>query len=166
MSENNSDGGTADVLLCGGCSRVSMCRLGLSIEGLDAAGVAHYELACPSSQEGGPGVAHGGWTAAVLDEVLGHVPLLHGQMTVTGTLTVRYLKPVPIELPLVARACVDRVEGVKWFISGELALASSGAILATGTGIWIARDRERHFGAFEDWLAQQDPMSAGRQVRP
>jgi acyl-coenzyme A thioesterase PaaI-like protein len=117
--------------------------------------VARFELSCPEGHEGGPGVAHGGWTAGVLDEVLGHVPILHGRMTVTGTLTVRFIKPVPIERPLVARAWVDHIDGQKWSLAGELVLASSGAELATASGVWIARDGATHFGAFERWLAEQ-----------
>src|ERR1700682_3180005 len=132
-----TDGGVA---LCGACRRTGECRLGLTTERLAARGAAHFELVCPAGHEGGPGVAHGGWTAAVLDEVLGHVPILHGQLSVTGTLTVRFVKPVPIERRLEARAWVDRVEGKKWFCSGQLVLASSGAELATATGVWIARD--------------------------
>jgi acyl-coenzyme A thioesterase PaaI-like protein len=147
-----TDGGVA---LCGACRRTGSCRLGLTTERLDAEGVAHFELVCPAGHEGGPGVAHGGWTAGMLDEVLGHVPILHGQVTVTGTLTVRFVKPVPIERPLVARAWVDRVDGLKWYCSGELVLRSSGAELATATGVWIARDAATHFAAFEAWLEQQ-----------
>jgi acyl-coenzyme A thioesterase PaaI-like protein len=147
-----TDGGVA---LCGACRRTGVCRLGLTTERLDDDDVARFELVCPEGHEGGPGVAHGGWTAGILDEVLGHVPILHDQLTVTGTLTVRFVKPVPIERRLEARAWIDRIEGKKWFISGELVLASSGAVLATGTGVWVARDGAAHFGAFEEWLAQQ-----------
>ena len=147
-----TDGGVA---LCGACSRRAVCRLGLTTESLDPDGVAHFRLECPADYEGGPEVAHGGWTAGVLDEVLGHVPILHGQMTVTGTLTVRFVKPVPIERPLEARGRVERVDGVKWHCSGELVLASSGAVLAEGSGIWIARDRASHFDGFRSWLATQ-----------
>jgi len=141
--------------LCGACRKTGECRLGLDTERLDSDGVAHFEVVCPESYEGGPGVAHGGWTAGCLDEVLGHVPLLHSQLSVTGTLTVRFVKPVPIGHPLLARAWIDRVDGVKWFISGDLVLKSSGALLASATGVWIARNRESHFGGFERWLAQQ-----------
>ena len=147
-----TDGGVA---LCGACSHLGHCRLGLTTEKLDDAGVTHFELVCPADYEGGPTVAHGGWTAGVLDEVIGHVPIQHEQLSVTGTLTVRFVKPVPIERPLEARGWVDRVEGVKWYCSGELVLASSNAVLATGTGVWIARDRDAHFGGFKTWLADQ-----------
>jgi acyl-coenzyme A thioesterase PaaI-like protein len=144
------------VRLCAACRPAVACRLGVTSERLDEAGVAQYELHCPTDQEGGPGVAHGGWTAGVLDELLGHVPLLHQEMSVTGTLTVRFVKPVPIERPLLGRAWIDSWEGRKWMLSGDLRLASSGAVLATATGVWIGRDASAHFSAFQEWLAAQD----------
>lgn len=101
-------------------------------------------------------MAHGGWTAEVLDEVCGHVPLLNNQMSVTGTLTIRYVKPVPIGRPLKATAWVASVEGRKWSIAGELRLSSSGAVLATASGIWVARDKGSHFAGFQNWLAEQE----------
>jgi acyl-coenzyme A thioesterase PaaI-like protein len=147
-----SDGGVA---LCGACARTGVCRLGLTTERLAPDGVAQFDITCPAGHEGGPGVAHGGWTAAVLDEVCGHVPLLHGQLSVTGTLTTRFVKPVPIERPLVARSWVVEKLERKWRIAGELVLASSGALLAEAEGVFVLRDRATHFGNFEEWLADQ-----------
>ena len=143
------------IVLCGGCLDSGICQYGLKSESLDDEDTAQFEIVCPEVHEGGPGVAHGGWTAAVLDEVLGHVPLLFGSLSVTGTLTVHYVKPVPLERPLLARAWVDRRDGEKSFVSGELVLASSGALLATGTAVLIERDGEAHFGGFQEWLAEQ-----------
>jgi acyl-coenzyme A thioesterase PaaI-like protein len=147
-----TDGGVA---LCGACARTGRCRLGLTTERLDAEGVAHFELVCPAEHEGGPGMAHGGWTAAVLDEVCGHVPILHGQLTVTGTLTLTFVKPVPIERLLEARGWIVERGERKWRLAGELVLASSGALLAKADGIFVLRDRAGHFGAFQRWLAEQ-----------
>jgi acyl-coenzyme A thioesterase PaaI-like protein len=147
-----TDGGVA---LCGSCAKRGECRLGLTTEALDAEGAAHFRLSSPDTYEGGPGVAHGGWTAEVLDEVCGHVPLLKNQMTVTATLTVRFIKPVPLGLDLEAVAWVESIEGRKWSIAGELRLSSSGAVLANASGIWVARDKESHFAGFERWLAEQ-----------
>ena len=76
----------------------------------------HFKVTCPPFYEGGPGVAHGGWTAEVMDETLGRVPMAHSQMTVTGTLTLHFLKPVPVDHPMHATAWVDRVEGRKWIV--------------------------------------------------
>jgi acyl-coenzyme A thioesterase PaaI-like protein len=147
-----TDGGVA---LCGACRRTGRCRLGLTTERLDGDGAAHFEITCPPEHEGGPGVAHGGWTAAVLDEALGHVVLLNDRMAVTGTLTIRFERPVPIGRPLEARAWAERHEARKWHLAGELVLASSGASLARADGVFVLRDGATHFGEFERWLAEQ-----------
>jgi acyl-coenzyme A thioesterase PaaI-like protein len=147
--------GEGGVAMCGACLRTGRCRLGLTTERLDEDGVAHFDLVCPPEHEGGPGVAHGGWTAGVLDEVLGHVPLLNHQLSVTGTLTVTFVKPVPLGRQLEARSWVaERLER-KWHIEGELLLASSGAVLAKGRGTFVLRRFEDHFNGFERWLADQ-----------
>jgi acyl-coenzyme A thioesterase PaaI-like protein len=147
-----SDGGVA---LCGACRGANRCRLGLTTERLDGDAVARFEIVCPPEHEGGPGVAHGGWTAGVMDEVLGHVPILHGRMSVTGTLTIRFERPVPIGRELVASAWVERREKRKWLLAGELVLASSDATLARAEGVFVLRDPLSHFGDFERWLEEQ-----------
>ena len=91
----------------------------------------------------------------MLDEVLGHVPLLNGQMSVTGTLTVRFDRPVPVGRSLQARAWTAKKEQRKWFLEGELVLASSGAILARAEGIFVLREQATHVVDFERWLAEQ-----------
>lgn len=148
------------VALCGACGAAGACRLGVTREWLDD-GVAHFELACPRSQEGGPDVAHGGWTAAAMDECLGHLPLLNRTLSVTAELTVSFVKPVPVERPVEVRAWVDRREGSRWYLAGEMTLAASGAVLARASGIWITRDRT-HFTRHQSWLTTQEAAGAER----
>lgn len=148
----------AAVILCGACKRLGRCQLGLTHEYLDADGVMHARLHCPEEYEGGPGVAHGGWTTAAFDDVLGHVSLLHGQMAVTATLTVDFLKPVPVGRELEVRAWIERREGSRRYIRGEMRLQSSGALLGSAHGIWVARD-DQHFERHRQWLAQQDAQT-------
>ena len=159
MTANENDlqfpTGVAALVLCGACKRLGFCHLGLAAESLDADGALIARLTCPRDHEGGPGVAHGGWTAAAFDEVLGHVSLLHGQMAVTATLTVDFLKPVPIERELQARGWIERREGSRIYIRGELRLSGSGALLGSAHGVWVARDYG-HFERHRQWLAQQD----------
>ncbi|MGE0383926.1 MAG: PaaI family thioesterase [Gammaproteobacteria bacterium] len=143
------------VAMCGACKRLGRCRLGLTREELDADGVMHARIRCPADHEGGPNVAHGGWTASILDEVLGHVPILNGQLAVTGTLEVRFIRPVPIERELEARAWIERREPRRWYIAGELRLSSTGATLASARGAWVLRD-PAHFDRHAQWLAEQD----------
>lgn len=147
------------VALCGACRRLGRCRLGLGREEMQPDGSVTTLLVCDESNEGGPDVAHGGWTASVFDEVLGHVPVLSGELAVTGELTVRYVKPVPIGRPLVARAWTERREGRRWYVTGELALESTGAVLARGSAIMVVRPGD-HFVRHQAWLAEQDAASS------
>lgn len=153
--------GGGKVVLCFSCRRTGLCRLGLEEERLVEFGRTVTTLHCPPDHEGGPGVAHGGWTAAALDEILGHMAILSGHMAVTGTLTIEFLKPVPIERALEATAWVDRRENAKWHNKGELRLVSTGAVLARATGIFIERNPAVHFERHRQWLAEQDRAENG-----
>src|ERR1022692_103585 len=117
------------VALCRACERRGGCQLGLGREELMPDGSVETTLTCDAGHEGGPGVAHGGWIAAMFDEVTGHVPLLQGQLAVTGSMTVTYVKPVPIERPLTARAWIVGKEARRWFVRGEVVLTSTGVLL-------------------------------------
>lgn len=147
------------IALCAACQRLGACRLGLGREGLRPDGIVETSLVCSADHEGGPGVAHGGWTAAMFDEVTGHVPLLSGQLAVTGTMRVTYLKPVPIERPLEARAWVARKEPRRWHVEGELTLASTGVLLGRAEAVMVLRD-PGHFERHRQWLAEQDALAS------
>ena len=149
----------SSIALCRSCERRGECRLGLGREELMPDGSVETSLVCSSDNEGGPGVAHGGWVAAAFDEITGHVTMLSGQLAVTGAMTVSYLKPVPIERPLTARAWADRKEERRWFVIGELRLASTGALLGRAEATMVLRD-PGHFERHRQWLAQQDALSA------
>lgn len=149
------------VALCGACRAAGSCRLGVRQERLDDDGTACFELICPRDQEGGPEVAHGGWTAAVLDDCLGHLPLLHRVLSVTAELTVSFVKPVPVECPLEVRARVERREGSRWYIAGEMVLLPTRAVLARASGIWVTRD-QGHFARHQEWLAGQRAGAEGQ----
>ena len=67
------------------------------------------------------GVAHGGATALLFDEVLGRMSNYPGEPpSRTAYLTVSYRAVAPIETDLRVEAGVDRVEGRKKFSSGRL----------------------------------------------
>jgi acyl-coenzyme A thioesterase PaaI-like protein len=63
--------------------------------------------------EGPPGCAHGGSLAAVLDEAMGNNCWVRGHRVVAGTLTIRYLKSVPLGTTAIVRTGIDHVEGRK-----------------------------------------------------
>jgi len=94
-----------------------------------------------SAYEGPPGCVHGGFVAAAFDEILGYVQSLGGSPGMTGTLTIKYRRPVPLHTELLFKADLDRIEGRKIFTSGR-ALAGD-VLTAEAEGIFISVDREK-----------------------
>lgn len=137
--------------LCAACQSVGACKLGLKCLGLDDQGAVDFDILCGPQFEGGRGVAHGGWTAATLDEMLGTVAMLHQTLTVTKSLTVEFLKPVPIGQPLKGRAWNDHKQGHRWHNVGEIVLAATGVVLGRATGVFSQRNPD-HFDRHEAWL--------------
>jgi acyl-coenzyme A thioesterase PaaI-like protein len=91
--------------------------------------------------EGPPTCVHGGVIAMVFDELLGAANIVGGYPGMTGTLTVRYLKPTPLrtELRIVARC--EGKEGRKirtkgWIYAGDV-------VTAEAEGIFIEMVPER-----------------------
>jgi acyl-coenzyme A thioesterase PaaI-like protein len=143
--------------VCGGCTSAGRCRLGITAERLAEDGMAHFDLACPPDQEGGPGTAHGGWTAAALEEVLGRIVYLHDVQSVAKNLAVEFLKPVPVGMPLKARSWVTAREGRIWTLAGDVALAGTGLSLARATGQSVLVNVQEHYARFDAWKREQQP---------
>ncbi|MEU9370594.1 PaaI family thioesterase [Streptomyces avermitilis] len=138
-------------LLCGGCAPHDSCRLGVEISGTQGDEV-RFDVVCPPFWRGGPGVAHGGWTAAVFDDVLNMVALRAEPRLVTKSLAISYLRPVPVERPLHVLARIERHVGREWEVSAEMTLA--GAALATSRAELRTR-RPDHFARHKAWLTRQ-----------
>jgi acyl-coenzyme A thioesterase PaaI-like protein len=68
--------------------------------------------------EGPAGHVHGGFVAAAFDDLMGSAQTLSGLAGYTGTLTVRMLRPTPLERRIDYEAGVTRVEGRKIFVWG------------------------------------------------
>lgn len=70
--------------------------------------------------EGPPACVHGGYIAALFDDFLGVGQKLTGQIGFTGTLKIRYLKPTPLEQELNLVAWLERQDGRKTTLRGEM----------------------------------------------
>lgn len=86
--------------------------------------------------EGPPGCVHGGFIAAAFDEVLGVTQSLSGQVGMTGTLTIRYRRPTPLNADLRFEGRVDSVNGRKVTTSGRLLAGEQ--LTAEATGLFIS----------------------------
>lgn len=87
------------------------------------------------------GVLHGGIQSTVLDEVMGvaaqyALPEGAGRAPcVTAELSVRFLRPVPLDGDVVARARVVRVDGPDLYVHAEI-VAADGTELTTARSRW------------------------------
>ena len=70
--------------------------------------------------QGPPGRVHGGVISWIMDAVLSRAMHVARRIGVTGTLSVRYLAPTRVEAPLRCAAWIERIEGRKMFIKGNL----------------------------------------------
>jgi hypothetical protein len=144
--------GADGVGLCYGCRPLNRCRLGVTRLDLGNDGVLRVEATCPPEREGLRGVAHGGWTADLFDDVLGRRLSLASTFAVTRSLTVEFVRPVPIGHLLSLTAVLADADEQQPLVQGTLVLASSGAVLATAVSAFTVRDEVHHFRRFERWL--------------
>jgi acyl-coenzyme A thioesterase PaaI-like protein len=98
-------------------------------------GRASAEFELNALHEGPPGQVHGGVAALVLDQVFGEAAAAGGCPGMTGTLTLRYRLNTPLG-SCSAEAWVDRREGIKTIVKGELRRAD-GTVTVTAEGIFI-----------------------------
>lgn len=108
---------------------------GLRVRCFGADGEVLSPIIVPGRYAGPPGAAHGGIVAAYLDEVLAAAAVHHtGRVHVTGELAVRYVKPTPVERPLLGRARATRNAGRYVELRGTLEDLETRTILARATG--------------------------------
>jgi acyl-coenzyme A thioesterase PaaI-like protein len=89
----------------------------------------------PREYGGPPDAAHGGIVAAYLDEILGGaVVRATGKISVTGELTVRYVRPVPTETPLLGRGRLVADHGRYVDVEGSLEEFGAARVVATARG--------------------------------
>lgn len=93
--------------------------------------------------QGFEGIAHGGLITTVLDEVMGWVIYQRQLWAVTGTINVRFRKPVEIGVETRAVAWLVRETGRKIDVAAELRRASDDLLLAESTAIFIRVGEEQ-----------------------
>lgn len=105
--------------------------------------------------EGPPGYAHGAVIAGIFDQILGLANLASGNIGMTGTLTIRYRRPTPLQTELVFRGQTERVSGRKIYVKGTV--HASGTLTAEAEGLFVNLQRPRAVEYFEN----EAPADAG-----
>jgi uncharacterized protein (TIGR00369 family) len=98
---------------------------------------------------GPPGHCHGGIIATILDEAMGKVNKLRHVVALTSEITIRYLKPVPLNKPLRVESREVKVRGRQHINMAEI-LNRKGEVLARGRGLFIAIDPQKMFAQFAE----------------
>lgn len=110
-------------------------EIGLRVRCYRADGGVLSPIIIPARFAGPPGAAHGGIVAAYLDEVLAGAAVNHtGRVHVTGELSIRYVKPTPVERPLLGRARATMGTGKYLDLEGTIEDLETGDVVARATG--------------------------------
>jgi acyl-coenzyme A thioesterase PaaI-like protein len=118
---------------CFGCGPAH--EHGLRVRCFRGEGEVLSPIVIPRRFEGPPSAAHGGIVAAYLDEVLAGAAVNHtGRIHVTGELTVRYVRPTPIERPILGRGRALRGTGRYVDVEGTLEDLETREVVARATG--------------------------------
>jgi acyl-coenzyme A thioesterase PaaI-like protein len=93
-----------------------------------------------SVYEGPPRHVHGGWIAALFDQVLASANRANGVAGMTAALTLRYVRPTPLDTEIRFDGWTERTEDRKVFARGEC--RSGGELLAECQGLFVRLDAE------------------------
>jgi uncharacterized protein (TIGR00369 family) len=103
-------------------------------------GTLYTEIKLTEHQQGPPGYAHGGASAALLDEAMGLCVWGAGYQVVAANLNVDFLKPVPLGVELKITARVNGQEGRVVQTTGEIVLPD-GEVAVEGKGIFVENSK-------------------------
>ena len=111
-----------------------------NVAGLNESFVARGEevlgtMVVTEAMVGAPGRLHGGVMMAFLDEAMGLVCFNLGIESMTASLTVDLRAPAFVGDTLAQRAWLERRDGRKWIIRGEV--HEGRRLLAEARGLWV-----------------------------
>lgn len=93
--------------------------------------------------EGPPMYTHGGISAMLLDQILGHAVIRAGRAGMTVELTCRYRKPVPLQTPLyLAAEVTGTTERTTTAVATIATEEDPGTVLVEATGTFVAIRRD------------------------
>ncbi|MGW1679442.1 PaaI family thioesterase [Saccharopolyspora sp. NPDC002376] len=123
----------------------------MRVEIVDGAAIGRCTLGL--AYEGPPSYGHGGISALLLDQILGHAHATRGKHGMTVKLALRYRRPVPLQTPL---RIVGRLENVDGRWTESIATISTeddpDTVLVEAEGVFVvpsAEQSKRLFGELE-----------------
>lgn len=126
---------------CFACGTLNTNGLGLVLH-LEP-GRCWTELELDRRFEGWEGIAHGGITTTILDEVMAWSLVESDNWGVTARLVVAFRRPVPIRKPIRAEGSITNARRRVVDTAARIVDVASGEELATATGVYVAADADR-----------------------
>ncbi len=109
--------------------------------------------------EGPPMYGHGGVSAMLIDQLLGHAAAASGHPGLTTELSVRYLRPVPLDVPLRIWGRVIEAEGRRVSAVGGITTVAEPDVALVEAEARFARLRPDQAGRLFGRLASPDAAS-------
>ena len=88
--------------------------------------------------EGPPGHAHGGWVAGILDHLMGMTHVKTGRPGMTSGLSVRYLKPTPLNTKIHVNAETTEIDERRTEVTASMRVGDT--LTATAEAIFVRVD--------------------------
>jgi acyl-coenzyme A thioesterase PaaI-like protein len=104
--------------------------------------------------QGGPGVVHGGATAAFVDDLMGFVPVAHHTPAVTANLEIRYRRPIPLGTTIRGEAWLAGREGRKLWAEG-IGADAAGEVFVESKALYLAVDLDHFVKTLSDMPEEQ-----------
>lgn len=104
--------------------------------------IAHFRLS--KRYTGPPGYCHGGIIATILDDAMSKLNKLRDLIAATSSMTVEYLRPVPLHKPLRVQSSEISKRGRRLTRVAEI-LDQTGTVLARSRGVFVIIDPARVF---------------------
>jgi uncharacterized protein (TIGR00369 family) len=126
---------------CFGCGRQN--PIGLKLTFFDSGDSVSAPWTPSREHQGYEGIVHGGLITSVLDEVMSWAIYARQIWAVTGSINVRFRKPVRIGDQLTARAWVESASGRQVDVRASLVRDDDGQVLAESTALFIRVSEEQ-----------------------
>jgi len=144
---------------CFACGTLNTSGIGLVLH--VERGRSWVELALEPRFQGWDGIAHGGILATILDEVMAWALVGEDSWGLTARLNVDFKRPVDVGQSIRAEGWITRSRRRLVDTEARLTDATTGEVLATATGVYLAADeaRKRELRERYGWRLLSDPAS-------
>lgn len=129
------NGELKDDQYCFACGQHNPHGLGMRVEYPEPEALCRITL--DRRWQGWSGIAHGGVTATLLDEIMAHAVIRYVGQAVTINAQMRYRKPVPLDRELVVRGWVTETNGRRAKAAARLELADQPGVLAQAEAVFL-----------------------------